>query len=193
MSVVGTDRFYNKVTDNPQVLVGRQSPTLFPQYSPSASMVLSAGSSTRLQSAQIDLATPTASFFVNQVSSVTYNFTGSTSSVFAVGVGVATKLQLLINNEVAVPGSPTGKSGSIGTPFTAGQVYVAKVNATDNFYNLASTAVANVKMTENDPNAIQTNIQQNLLSGTTVFNLQFLTASGTGWTVHLCRLPLDCN
>ena len=183
VTVVGTDRFYNKMTDNPQVIVGANA-TLFPQYSPSASMVLSAGSNT-ITAAQIDRSTTSASFFVNQVSSVTYNFTGSTSSVFAVGVGVATKLQLLINNEVAVPGSPTGKTGSIGTPFTAGQIYLATVNATDNFYNIASTAVANVKMTENDPNAVETNIQQDLFSGTTIFSLQFLTASGTGWTVHV--------
>src|ERR1019366_7710472 len=87
--------------------------------------------------------------------------------------------------ENAVPGSPSGKSGSPGTPFTAGQIYHATVNATDNFFNIVPTAVAKVKMTESDPNATQTNIQQNMVNGTTIFNLQFLTASGTGWVVHV--------
>src|SRR5215472_10313212 len=76
-------------------------------------------------------------------------------------------------------------TGSPATPFTAGQTYFATVNATDNLFNPVQTTVAGVKMVESDPNATQTNITQNLINGSTVFALQFLTASGTGWTVHV--------
>src|SRR5262249_39915242 len=149
--------------------------------------VLNAGSNTAT-AAEVDAQTfgaATASFYVNEVTSATFDYTGSTSTAFAVQAAPPTKLQLLINSESAVPGSATGKTGSNGTPLTAGQIYHATVNATDNYYNLVSTSVAKIKMTENDPNAIQTNIQQDLFSGTTIFTLQFLTANGSGWLVHV--------
>src|SRR5205807_7451089 len=151
VTVVGTDRFYNKVVDNPLIQVSADA-SLYAQYSPTSNLVLSAGSGT-ITAAQINRSTTTASFYVNQVSSVTFNFTGSTSTVFAVNAAPPTKLQLLINTEFAVPGSPSGKGGSPGTPFTAGQIYQATVNATDNFFNRVPTAVAKIKMTESDPNA----------------------------------------
>src|SRR5205823_3962283 len=96
-----------------------------------------------------------------------------------------TKQQLLIQGESAVPGSPSGKSGAPATPFTAGQLYSATVNATDNLFNLVTGAVAKINMTETDPHATQTNIQQDLIGGTTIFALKFLTASGTGWRVNV--------
>jgi hypothetical protein len=59
------------------------------------------------------------------------------------------------------------------------------VNATDNLFNLVPSASAKVKMTVTDPYATQTNVTQDLINGTTAFALQFLTASGTGWKVHV--------
>ena len=43
-------------------------------------------------------------------------------------------------------------------------------------------------MTVNDPYAPQTNIQQNLLSGTTIFQFQFVTANPTGWQITVSTI-----
>ncbi len=182
VTVVGTDQYYNLVNDNPVVRVGANA-SLYTQYPGGASFGLSGGSGTVVTA--VNRSTTTASYFVNVVTSNTYNFTASTSTSFTVISGSATLLQLLVQGQTAAPGSPTGKSGSPATPFTAGQMYSATVNATDSYFNLISTAAAKIKMIESDPNATQTNIQQDLTSGTTVFALQFITASGSGWTVRV--------
>ena len=157
---------------------------LFRSHQLSISPILSAGSAT-ITSAQIDLSTNAASFFVNMITQNNFVLNSTTSTVFTVSTAPATQLQLLIEGESALPGSTTGKSASPATPFTAGQFYGATVNAVDNHFNLVPSAVATINMTENDSHAVQTNIQQDLSSGSTIFALQFFTASNTGWTVHV--------
>ena len=185
ITTIGTDRFFNRIFDsqNPSVLMGANA-ALYPTYSPSSGFTLNNGSTTITVSVQST--STAASFNVTQVAPVqTYSYSSATTTLFAVNPGAAVKLQILIQGETAVPGSPTGKSGAPATPFTAGVIYHATVNATDILFNLVTTAAQQVKMTVTDPNSTQTNIQQNLINGSTVFALQFLTASGTGWTVHV--------
>ena len=141
--------------------------------------------------AAIQASTNSATFVVSQVAPVqTYSYSASTTTVFTVNQGTPSKLQLLVTGESPVPGTPSGKTGTPnnGTPFTAGQFYTATVNATDSLFNLVPSAAAQVQMTVNDPYAPQTNIQQNLLSGTTIFQFQFLTANPTGWQITVSTI-----
>ena len=194
VTVIGTDRFYNQIFDaqNPPVTISANA-ALFPAYkSPAPNFTVNSGSFTI--SAALQSSTTTAKFFVTQTSSQTYSYFGGTTTVFAVNQSSATQLQLLVPGESPVPGLLTGTPGKTGTPdadlvagstqsFVAGATYFATVNAVDNFYNLVSTAAAQVAMTVNDPYALMTNVQQNLQGGTTVFVFQFLTANLTGWNV----------
>ena len=183
ITVVGTDRFYNKLADadNPAVIVNTD-PTLFPVYSPAASFTLNAGSNSI--TASIHRSTTTYLYANLAGAPQTYTYLASTSTVFTVSPAAASHLQLLIQGESAVPGSPTGKTG---TPvvMTAGAVYFATVNATDALFNRVNSASAKVKMVVNDPFSPTTNVQQDLLSGSVVFNLQFNTANATGWLVNV--------
>ena len=65
VTVIGTDRFYNRVfdTDNPSIVTGA-NPAFFAGYNPSANFQIASGSGTVL--ASINRSTNTASFFVNQ-------------------------------------------------------------------------------------------------------------------------------
>ena len=66
-----------------------------------------------------------------------YYFTASTSSIIPVVSSGATQLQVILPNEVANPGSGTGKTVSGVFVSTAGIPFTVTVNAVDPNYNLA--------------------------------------------------------
>ena len=184
VTVIGTDRFYNRIFDNqnPLVLVGAD-PTLFAAYNPSANFQIASGSNTI--TASINRSTTTATFVVNQQAPInTYTYSAATSTLFNVGQASATHAQLLIQGESALPGSPTGKTGTPAA-MTAGVNYLATVNVTDAGYNITPSASARVKLVVNDPFSPTNNVQQDLLSGSTVYNLKFYTANPVGWLVNV--------
>ena len=105
------------------------------------------------------------------------------SSTFAVTANVASKLQLLVPGETAVPGSPTGKS-SIGiSTQAAGVSFPVAVNSVDLNWNVVS-AGPQIGLTTTDPYAPAAPYQ-NLFNGTTVFQMVFAKANlnSTPWTI----------
>ena len=85
MTVIATDRFYNRIFDsqNPSVLMSANA-TLFPAYqSPAPGFTVNNGSFTVL--AAIQASTNSATFVVSQVAPVqTYSYSASTTTVFTV-------------------------------------------------------------------------------------------------------------
>ena len=77
--------------------------------------------------------------------------TANTSPVITVNAGAFTKLQLLMPGETAVPGSPTGKSGSPSAQI-AGNAFTVTVRAVDANWNLRSSTHT-VGITSSDTNA----------------------------------------
>src|SRR5262249_49511431 len=90
--------------------------------------------------------------------------TGGTSSLITVTPTSFPKLQLLVPGETAVPGSPTGKTGT-PTAQTAGIGYNVTVNAVDANWNLVNSVTDSVGVTSTDPNDLQPPITP-LVSGT---------------------------
>ncbi|MFH2070688.1 MAG: fibronectin type III domain-containing protein [Elusimicrobiota bacterium] len=100
-----------------------------------------------------------------------------TSSAVSVKSATAAKLQTLVPGEVAVQGSPTGKTGApysqvVGTTFTI------TVNSVDAYWNkVSSTPMVNVATS--DPNDTEP-ANNGLIDGSIVFDICF-ASSGT-WT-----------
>lgn len=100
--------------------------------------------------------------------------TPNTSPSVTVTPGAFVKLQLLVPGETAVPGSPSGKSGTPTAQQTTVQFQIT-VNAVDANWNLVNTITDLVGITSSDgaatlpPNA-------NLVSGTRNFNFTFGTS-----------------
>ncbi len=182
-TVLGTDQYFNLIPDTNSIVVTvGANASLFSTIGPPPQFTLTSGSGT--VNVSINAANPAAQLYVNQNSGGTYAYAAATSTVFAVNAGLPTKLQLLIQGESAAPGNTaiSGQTNTPSTPFTAGQIYSATVNSVDNFYNPVSTS-AQVLMVVSDTNTTQNNIVQSLVNGTTIFALQFITATNTGWTV----------
>ncbi len=201
VTVVAVDRFYNKVddSDNPLVTISA-NPFLFPTYAPGASFTLTNGSAT--VNVTLRRSTGTATLSINEAaygSGIEYS-TG-TSSTFSVVPNSATRLQVLLPGETAVPGSSTGKTGSADSDgnnsangdgiagniddFVAGVPYQVNVRATDDYYNLVTGATPKVTLTLTDPYAQPASQQQDLISGSTVYAVTFFTANPSGWNINV--------
>ena len=76
---------------------------------------------------------------------------GNASSSLVVNPGQFAALQLLLPGETALPGTASGKSGSV-PPQNAGRPFTVKVNAVDANWNLVNT-VAQVAIASSDPDA----------------------------------------
>jgi hypothetical protein len=84
----------------------------------------------------------------------THSFvTSNTSPVMAVIPGPFARLQILAPGESAVPGSPSGKTGT-PTAQTAAVAFSVAVNAVDANWNLVTNATDVVGITSSDPNAV---------------------------------------
>src|SRR5207245_10624857 len=103
----------------------------------------------------------------------------STSPSIPLNPGPFAKLQLLVPNETAVPGTATGKTGTPGAQ-TAGTAFTVTVNAVDANWNLISTNDV-VGITSNDGNA---GLPGNgaLASGTQTFSVTLKTAGSRSVT-----------
>jgi hypothetical protein len=149
VTVLAVDEFYNRVfdTDNPLVKLAAD-PTLYPTIAPSDTFTLNSGSATvsvTLKTAGAAVLTAT-----EEAPAENIEYSTGTSSNFTVDVNAATQLQVLVQGESALPGSPTGKSGSVTTA-TAGNAYTVTVRAVDNNYNLVTSAGANVLLAMTEP------------------------------------------
>src|SRR6185295_4057638 len=86
----------------------------------------------------------------------------------------ASRLEVLLPGEGAVPGSVAGKGGTASAQ-TAGVKFNATVRATDAYWNLTASAGGNVGVTSNDSFATLPG-NQPLTSGSTVFAIPLVTA-----------------
>ncbi|MCB4757108.1 MAG: Ig-like domain-containing protein, partial [Elusimicrobia bacterium] len=200
VTILAVDRFYNRVydTDNPQVRVWMDD-FLFSTFS-ATQFSLTQGSATI--NVTVKRSTNSASLSAAEVAppeGIEYS-TGA-SSTFSVKTNAATRLQVLLPGETAIPGSSSGKTGvpdsdgnnsangdGIGgniDDFVAGNQYIATVKATDEFYNLVAAASAKVDLTFTDAHVTPTNVSQDLIGGVTTYNIRFFTASTTGWRVNV--------
>src|SRR6266568_4688972 len=103
--------------------------------------------------------------------------TASTSTAIPVNAGALAKLQLLAPGETAVPGTATGKTGSLAAQ-TAGTAFAVTVNAVDANWNRVSTNDT-VHITASDTNAVLP-ANAALASGSGSFTVTLKTAgSGT--------------
>jgi hypothetical protein len=184
VTVLAVDQFYNRVFDNENPLVQISAdPFLFPSYAPSNAFTLTQGSAT--VNVVLRRSTGTASLTVIQPApSTTIYYSTGTSSTFSVTTNNASKLQVLVPGETAVPGSSTGKTGA---PFTqtAGVMFTATVRATDDYYNPVPTAGAQVDMTTTDPYDTPTTQTQSLIAGATTYAVRFFTANPAGWQLNV--------
>ncbi len=105
-----------------------------------------------------------------------------------VNPGNATKLQIILPGETALPGSDTGKSGTPTTQ-TAGTQFTFTVNAVDDYWNVNTSAINTISISTTDTTATIPSPAQ-LTSGTKDFNITFKTASSTGWTITATSTPL---
>jgi hypothetical protein len=78
--------------------------------------------------------------------------TSATSGSIVVSPGPCRQFQLLLPGETALPGSPTGKTGSPAGQ-TAGIGFTARINAADAYWNPAATNIAAVNLASSDPSA----------------------------------------
>ena len=94
----------------------------------------------------------------------------SDTAIVSVVPDVATKLQILVPGETAVPGSSTGKSG---TPINqvVGSTFTITVSGVDDYWNLSSAAVATVEIVSSGP--ISAVSPKPLVSGITTFDIVF--------------------
>jgi small nuclear ribonucleoprotein (snRNP)-like protein len=183
VTVLAVDEFYNRVfdTDNPLVKLNAD-PTFYPTVTPSDTFTLNSGSAT------VNVTLKTAGSLsltaTEEAPAENIEYSTGTSSSFTVDVNSATQLQVLVQGESALPGSPTGKSGSVTTA-TAGNAYTVTVRAVDDNFNLVTSAGANVALSLTDPYDSPATITQPLASGATVYSVRFNTANGSGWRVNV--------
>lgn len=104
---------------------------------------------------------------------------GSSTQV-TVNAGAATKLQVLMPGESAVPGSATGKTAATPTGQVVGTPVSVTVNAVDANWNVVSLNGSKVHISTGDATAVVP-ADNTLFSGTRAFPVTF-AASGT-WTV----------
>jgi hypothetical protein len=100
--------------------------------------------------------------------------TANTSPAITVNAGAYSKLQLLVPGETASPGSISGKTGAPSAT-TAGNSFVATVNAVDANWNVVTTTTNTVSLTASDANAsLPANAA--LSAGTYAFTITLKTA-----------------
>ncbi|MEK7384344.1 MAG: hypothetical protein AAB262_13800, partial [Elusimicrobiota bacterium] len=100
-----------------------------------------------------------------------------------VNANVPTRLQVLIPNQAADPGSGAGYSGTVALA-TAGISLPVTVNVTDDYWNVRADTSATVRLaTPSDPYSYGDGIDQPLFLGTTVFALTFYKGEGAAHTI----------
>ncbi|MCX6120398.1 MAG: hypothetical protein NTX44_02110 [Ignavibacteriales bacterium] len=106
--------------------------------------------------------------------------TPATTASITVNAGAFTKLQILLPGESSVPGSSSGKTGTV-TPQTAGTSFNVTVNAVDTYWNLVNTITDAVGITSSDLNAVLPS-NAALVSGTNQYAVT-LKAGGSTTTI----------
>jgi len=105
-----------------------------------------------------------------------------TSSQIKLDPGVCTKLQVLLPNEAADPGSDTGKTVVYSTSQTAGEAFNVTVNAVDAYWNIQKSSNPVVKV-ESDDEYYEAENQKSLFNGTADFWVILNDATNDPWTV----------
>ncbi len=106
------------------------------------------------------------------VTIVSTDYTDATVSQ-TIGAGAINKLQVLMPNETAVPGTSTGKTGTPTTQ-TAGNAVSVTVKSVDQYWNVVSSTQT-IAITSSDANAtLPANAA--LVAGSQTFSLTFKTA-----------------
>ncbi len=112
-----------------------------------------------------------------QLTASASGLTSEVSTVFYVGSGAFTKLQLLMPGEAGDPGSVSGKTGTPSAQ-TAGTAFNVTVNGVDAFWNTVTNLTGSgytIHITSSDPNATLPG-NSNLSSGTQTLAVTFNTA-----------------
>ena len=100
--------------------------------------------------------------------------TPNTSPAISVNAGAFAKLQILLPEEMAAPGTPTGKTGK-PTAQTAGVPFTVTVNAVDANWNLINTLTDSVGITTTDVSAALPAYAR-LVAGTKSYGVTLKTA-----------------
>ncbi|HRY30032.1 MAG TPA: hypothetical protein P5079_08370, partial [Elusimicrobiota bacterium] len=200
VTILGVDQYSNIIQDNPGVQLNTNDGfAAFGTLTPPVSL----GSATTNVTFKAARVTSTQLGATQNGSGTTYpgvNYTAVSISTITVKPATANRLLVLAPGETAVPGSSYGRQGypdadynnsADGDPlvdpglidkFIAGTQYNFNVKATDDYYNLVSTASASIKFETDDPfDALPA--EQNLTGGATIFAHTFVSASPSGWTV----------
>lgn len=115
-----------------------------------------------------------------QISIFAPNLLPDTTNVY-VNPATASKLQILAPGENSIPGSPTGKTGTLNTQ-TAGVTFTIKTNLVDNYWNKVSLNAPDVQIVTDDPYDTHP-ASITLSAGTAVFNVTLLKATTSGWNI----------
>jgi len=107
-------------------------------------------------------------------SDISGTLSSTTTAKIIVNPAPATKLLVLVPNESYEPGTPTGKSGSVINQ-TAGEPFTITVYATDNNWNINTSANPTVQITTEDPYDIEP-ANKSLVNGTTTFAVTLVRA-----------------
>ena len=188
-SIRAIDAFYNTVSTTGTVTV-----TLSDMYGTPASQTVSLSNGGSAAPVPITLAVSTDTFSPQVVYVNAFSLPTSTSSAIPVNTGAPARLQILLPNQSAVPGSATGKTGSpLAT--TAGTSYSVTVRMTDARFNrVAQASQPTVWFNTGDNFAVPSPNTLTLTpaSGQGTDNFTFQTASsGSGWKIGVATTALS--
>ncbi|MBN1824380.1 MAG: fibronectin type III domain-containing protein [Endomicrobiales bacterium] len=131
----------------------------------------------------------TESFSVTLRTSRTTNLTAQANTVMPgnstvfVTTATPTGLLLLCPNQIADPGSATGKLG-VPSARTAGVSFQVTASLVDDYWNVVKLNEPEVTLTASDPNCVPP-AAATLELGATYFNVTLLTANTTGWVLTI--------
>ncbi|MCJ0741432.1 T9SS type A sorting domain-containing protein [Pedobacter montanisoli] len=168
ITIYAVDDYWNKVsiTDNVSVSTSGVS-----NYTDPAAVSLSGGSATRDLNFKIAGETPVSTVTDNTNNAI-LSYNGALPTVIA---GAYVKMQILLPNETAAPGTSTGKVTSGVYSATSGSNVAIRVNAVDANWNVVNSNNL-IAITSNDAAAV-TPPASNLVNGTKIFNITVNTAT----------------
>ncbi|WP_410222149.1 T9SS type A sorting domain-containing protein [Pedobacter sp.] len=168
ITIYAVDNYWNKVSVTDNVAVNS---TGVSNYTDPVAVSLSGGSATRDLNFKIAGETPVSTIKDNTNNTI-LSYSGSLPAVTA---GAYAKIQVLLPNETAAPGTSTGKITSGVFSTTSGSNIAVRVNAVDANWNIVNSNNL-ITITSNDAAAV-TPPASNLVNGTKVFNITVNTAT----------------
>ncbi|OVE78374.1 hypothetical protein BVX98_00450, partial [bacterium F11] len=195
VTVNAVDNYYNVISTDATVSLLSTDPNGTPSDTVPLVKALINGSTTftaTLKTAQDSASLP---FFpvnprTHTVSASASGLIGNTSPTLNLDPNTSTKIQILLPNETAEPGTAIGKTGSPSNA-TAGENYTITTRLTDDYFNAVGNAGSNVSVRLNTDDPYDSNdpdddiISAGLGNYVNVYTHQFQTADSVGWLVHV--------